>query len=144
MGYDLQRLRDLHALPAMTDYLRQTYPKMDKPLLSKAMNTGYGVQLVPPALRSLAEHFDPDGWAKRREGDRHTLRSRIQCRLTDAEYKEFSRRYHADGYTTANDAMRALIREYLERKICEELIEEERIERERQLWRNLTTEECPE
>ena len=138
MGYDLQRLRDLHALPAMTDYLRQTYPKLDKPLLSKAMNTGYGVQLVPPALRSLAEHFDPDGWAKRREGDRHTFRSRIQCRLTDEEYKDFTRYYRKDGYATVNDALRALVRKYLDRKICEELIEEERTQREKELWKNIT------
>ena len=113
MGYDLQRLRDLHALPAMTDYLRQTYPKLDKPLLSKAMNTGYGVQLVPSALRSLAERFDPDGWAKRREGDRHALKYRVQARLSREDFEALTARYKEDGFPNANEWLCSVIRAYL-------------------------------
>ena len=113
MGYNPQRLRDLRALPAMTDYLRQTYPKMDKPLLSKTMNSGYGVQLVPSALRSLAEHFDPDGWAKRREGDRHTLKYRVQARLSREDFEALTARYKADGFPNANAWLCSVIRTYI-------------------------------
>lgn len=141
MGYDLQRLRDLHALPAMTDYLRQSYPKMDKPLLSKTMNEGYGVQLVPPALRSLAEHFDPDGWAKRREGDRHKLKDSVRCRLTRREFEEFRAYYRRDGYPDAGACLRELIRAYITAWIERDLIDEERREREKTLWKNLTEED---
>ena len=144
MGYDLQRLRDLHALPAMTEHLRHMYPKMDKPLLSKAMNDGYGIQLTPAALKSLAQTFDPDGWEKRREKDRHTLKLGVRCRLTEKEFDDFTARYQADGYKSANECVRFLIQRYIrDSLITEELIEEERIEREKQLWRNFTEEEYP-
>lgn len=131
--YDTQRLRALHALPAMTDFLRQTYPKMDKPLLSKAMGTGYGVQLIPAALKSLVQQFDPEGWNRRR--DRHTLKTSVRCRLTEDEAAAFSEAWRSAGYKSANDCLRILIRGYIqERETIRDLLEEERAEREKQFW----------
>ena len=141
MGYDLCRLRDLHALPAMTDFLRQTYPKMDKPLLSKTMNDGYGVQLKPAALKSLAEKFDPEGW-KSRSGDQHRLKFSVKCRLTEDEFKAFTAAWRGAGYSSANDCVRDLACQYIEaRKIIGELLEEERQEREKQWWENYSKED---
>lgn len=133
--YDLQRLRDLHALPAMTDYLRQSYPKMDKPLLSKAMNEGYGVQLKPEALKSLAQEFDPEGWESRRSKDRHKRKNSARCRLTDEESEAFAAAWQSAGYKTANACVHDLILKFLrEREMIRDLLEEERAEREKQFW----------
>lgn len=144
MSYDLQRLRNLHALPAMTEHLRHMYPKMDKPLLSKAMNDGYGIQLTPAALKSLAQTFDPDGWENRRSKDRHKLKDSVRVRLTRRELEEFSSYYRRDGYTDAAACLRSLISSYVTAWIERDLIDEERREREKQLWKNLTEEEYPE
>ena len=53
--YDLQRLRLNHSIPMddLVAELRPMYPKLDKPLLSKAINEGYGVELRPDAIKTL-------------------------------------------------------------------------------------------
>ena len=142
--YDLNRLRSLHKLDDMTALLREEYPKLDKPLLSKCMNDGYGVQLKPEALRTLGQRFDPDGWENRREKDRHKLKDSVRVRLTRRELEDFSFYYRRDGYTDAAACLRELIRKYVQGWMCRDLIEEERREREKELWRNLTEEEYPE
>lgn len=144
MGYDLQRLRSLHKLDEMVSLLREEYPKLDKPLLSKCMNDGYGVQLKPDALRTLGQRFDPDGWEGRREKDRHKLKDSVRCRLTREEFEEFSACYRRDGYSDAGACVRDLIRHYIRQsEEIRNMLEEERREREKELWRNLTEEEPP-
>ena len=139
--YDLQRLRSLHKLDDMTAFLREEYPKLDKPLLSKCMNEGYGIQLRPEAAKALAQRFDPEGWENRREKDRHKLKDSVRCRLTREEFEEFSSYYRRDGFPDAAACVRSLIQQYITAWIERDLINEERIEREKQLWRNLTEEE---
>lgn len=111
--YDLQRLRLMHKLDDMVDFLREEYPKLDKPLLSKCMNDGYGIQLRPEAARILAQRFDPEGWENRREKDRHKLKDSVRCRLTREEFEEFSSKYRADGYRDANAWIHAAILRYI-------------------------------
>ena len=111
--YDLKRLRSLHPMDDMVELLREDYPKLDKPLLSKAINDGYGVQLKPEAAKTLAQRFDPDGWESRREKDRHTLKDSVRCRLTREEFEEFSACYRRDGYPNAGAWVRAAIQRYI-------------------------------
>lgn len=133
--YDQQRLRALHALPAMTDTLRREYPKLDKPLLSKALNGEYGIQLTPEAEKLLAENYDPEGWSKRRSKDRHKRKNSARCRLTDEEAEAFAATCQAAGYKTANACVHDLILKFLrEREMIRGLLEEERAEREKQFW----------
>lgn len=115
MGYDLQRLRLIHSVPMddMVNVVRQIYPKIDKPLLSKTMNEGYGVDLKPDAHQALGETFDPEGWDKRREKDRHKINTGVRCRLTQEELDAFTRQYKEDGYANANECVRALILRYI-------------------------------
>ena len=143
MGYDLQRLRSLHKLDDMVTLLREEYPKLDKPLLSKCMNDGYGIQLKPDALRTLGQRFDPDGWENRRSKDRHKLKDSVRCRLTRREFEEFSAYYRRDGYSDAGACLHALIGAYIVAWIERDLIDEERRVREKTLWKNLTEEEPP-
>ena len=134
MGYDLQRLRLNHVpMDDMVTLLREQYPKLDKPLLSKTMNDGYGVDLKPDAVQALGETFDPDGWDKRREKDRHRINTGVRCRLTKEELEAFTWQYKQDGYANANECVRALIRRYLTES---DLIREERLEREKEFWKH--------
>lgn len=141
--YDLNRLRSLHKLDDMVSLLREEYPKLDKPLLSKCMNEGYGIQLKPNALKILGQRFDPDGWESRRSKDRHKLKDSVRVRLTRRELEEFSSYYRRDGYTDAAACLRSLISAYVTAWIERDLIDEERWDREKQLWKNLTEEEYP-
>jgi hypothetical protein len=144
MSYDLQRLRLNHSIPMddMVKVAQEIYPKLDKPLLSKTMNDGYGIDLKPDAVKALAQTYDPEGWDKRREKDRHTLKLGVRCRLTEEEFNAFSIAWRAAGYSSANECVRSLIHRYLrDNLLLAELIEEERIDREKELWRNLTEEE---
>lgn len=141
MGYDLQRLRSLHKLDDMVSLLREEYPRLDKPLLSKCMNDGYGDQLKPDALRTLGQRFDPDGWENRREKDRHKLKDGVRCRLTREEFEEFTAYYRRDGYPDAQACVHALIGAYIESWIERDLIDEERRAREKTFWKNLTEED---
>ena len=138
--YNLQRLRLNHSIPMddMVAELRPMYPKLDKPLLSKAINEGYGVQLRPDALKALGEKFDPEGWDKRREKDRHRINTGVRCRLNRRELEAFTWQYRKDGYKNANECVRHLILRYIE---ISDMIEEERCEREKQLWNNLSQED---
>ena len=141
--YDLQRLRLNYSIPMddLVAELRPMYPKLDKPLLSKAINEGYGVELRPDAIKTLGEKFDPEGWDKRREKDRHKSKNSARCRLTDEEAEAFTAAWQAAGYKTANACVHDLILKFLrEREMIRDLLEEERAEREKQFWDNVEKE----
>lgn len=114
MSYDLRSLRLTHSvhLDDMVTVIRENYPKMDKPLLSKCLNPNYGVQLQPDAVKAIGETFDPDGYAKRRSADRHLLPRSVRCRLTEEEFTAFSAAIRADGYACAQDWLRDHIQAY--------------------------------
>lgn len=135
MGYDLQRLRLKHSVPMdeMVAVARTLYPKLDKPLLSKTMNDGYGIDLKPDALQALGETFDPDGWDKRREKDRHRINTGVRCRLSKKELDAFTWQYKKDGFANANQCVRHLILRYIE---VSDMIEEERRDREKTFLEN--------
>ena len=138
--YDLQRLRLNHSIPMddLVAELRPMYPKLDKPLLSKAINEGYGVELRPDAIKTLGEKFDPEGWDKRREKDRHRMKNHVLCRLSEQELAAFIWQWQKDGYKSANECIRHLIFRYIE---ISDMKEEERQEREKQWWENYSKED---
>ena len=114
--YDLQRLRLSHSIPMqeMVDVIQSRYPKMDKPLLSKCLNGQiYGIDLKSDAIQAVAKTFDPEGWEKRREKDRHTLKYGVRCRMTKEEFEAFSAKYKADGFPDANAWVRHAIQKYI-------------------------------
>lgn len=114
--YDLQLLRSSHSIPMqdMVAVIQKTYPKMDKPLLSKCLNgDAYGVDLKADAVRQVAETFDPEGWANRKDRDRHILKYSVRCRMTKEEFEKFTAKYRADGYRDANAWVRQAIQKYI-------------------------------
>ena len=114
--YNLQLLRSSHSIPMqeMVEVIQKDYPKMDKPLLSKCLNGDiYGVDLKADATRRVAETFDPEGWAKRREKDRHRLKYSVLCRMSKEEFEAFSAKYQADGFPDANAWVRHAIQQYI-------------------------------
>lgn len=143
--YDQARLRLHHSLDDLVSEARKLAPKLDKPLLSKAFNDGYGIELKPELVKALAQAYDPEGWGKRRNRDRHALRASVRCRMTDEEFAAFAAAWKSAGYKSANDCVLDLILKYTEeRKMIRDLLEEERLEREKNYWNSLDKEDSPE
>lgn len=143
--YDQARLRLHHSLDDLVSEARKLAPKLDKPLLSKAFNDGYGIELKPELVKALAQAYDPEGWGKRRNRDRHALRASVRCRMTDEEFAAFTAAWKSAGYKSANDCVLDLILKYTEeRKMIRDLLEEERLEREKNYWNSLDKEDSPE
>ena len=117
MGY---RLRDLRsacgATPQeMVDFVRQEYPKYDKPLQSKCEHTeDYAVELTYPAFKALYQAFDPEGWKKyKTRTDGHTLTCRIYGRLPTDVYRRFLAQIHQDGFPTVQSWLTDHILSYI-------------------------------
>lgn len=143
--YDQARLRLHHSLDDLVSEARKLAPKLDKPLLSKAFNDGYGIDLKPELVKALAQAYDPEGWGKRRNRDRHALRASVRCRMTDEEFAAFTDAWKSAGYKSANDCVLDLILQFTqERRTIRDLLEEERQERENQFWKNIDKEESTE
>lgn len=109
---------------AMTAVVRQRYPGFDRTLLSKCENGAlYGIDLKRDALEDLQREFclqavatPEDDANEPRAGkctiDRHRLKKRIHCRLTDGEYLAFKRNIEKDGYATAQEWIAEAVRNY--------------------------------
>lgn len=96
----------------MVDLIRKHYPKMDKPLLSKVLNGDlYGVDLRPDAVKMLLEKFAPEELGKPVKENRR-LKCRISGRLEDGQYAALQRRIKADGYSTVQDWIADMVRDY--------------------------------
>ena len=117
MPNELRNLRVDLGLPAkdMVAVVQELYPKYDKTMQSKCENGDeYGISIRPDAMKALYEKFAPGGTkASRRKKDRHRLAGRISCRLEDTDIKALQQRMKADGYTTAQELLTALVRRYL-------------------------------
>lgn len=105
MDNSLLRLRVEQSIPMadMVDVVKEAYPKFDKPLLSKCMNSAaYGVGLVPDAAKAIFQKFDPDGKFKSRSKDRHKQPCSVRCRLDKETYQKLTEKIHRDGTTVQN------------------------------------------
>ena len=114
---ELRSLRIEMGLPAkdMVAVVQEIYPKYDKTMQSKCENgDDYGISIRPDAMKALYAKFAPDGTkASKRKKDRHRLAGRISCRLEDADMEALQRRMEADGYSTAQELLTALVLRYL-------------------------------
>lgn len=117
MPNELRSLRTEMGLPAkdMVAVVQELYPKYDKTMQSKCENgDDYGISIRPDAMKALYTKFAPSGTkVSRRKKDRHRLAGRISCRLEDTDMKALQRRMEADGYSTAQELLTALVRRYL-------------------------------
>ena len=113
---------------AMTAVVRQRYPRFDNTLLSKCEHgEEYGIELKRDALEDLRRNFcfeavatPEDDANEYRTGkcttDRHRLKKRVHCRLTDSEYWAFKRNIEKDGYATAQEWIAEAVRNYNRKK----------------------------
>ena len=119
MGYDLRRLRSVASVPMaeLVETVRKDHPKMDKPLMSKCMNPeAYGVTLIPPVVRTLAQKYDAEGWQKRRRTENRTMPCSIRCRMTEQEYARLMKKLKADGFKTAQEWAHKMLLDYINAK----------------------------
>ena len=115
-GNELRKLRLEKNIPAkdMVAVVRAIYPKYDKTMQSKCENGDeYGVSLRPDAMNALYEQFAPEQLAKKPKRDNHRLKGRVSCRLEDADFAALQQRMGEDGYTTAQNLLTELVRQYL-------------------------------
>ena len=115
---ELKDLRTAKNIPAkeMVEVVRGIYPKYDKTIQSKCENSKlYGVELKRDAMKALIDKFAPE-YNRIRKSDGHKLKCRIHCRLEDLEYEKLMRNIRADGYTTVQDWLTAVVKRYNKRK----------------------------
>lgn len=113
--------------------VKARFPSFDKTLLSKCVKPEkYGVVLHPDGYLELNRIFPSVGLAPVVEADTedaptlepsvkkrssgHRLKSRISCRLEDAEYEQLQRHVRADGFDTMQAWLTYKVRRYLQRK----------------------------
>ena len=114
----LKDLRTSKNIPAkeMVEVVRAIYPKYDKTVQSKCENGKlYGVELKRDAMNALIDKFAPE-YKRIRKSDGHKLKRRIGCRLEDLEYETLIKNIRADGYSTVQDWLTAVVRKYNKRK----------------------------
>lgn len=124
MENELKQLRLSTGLPAkeLVTVVKTLYPKYDKTMQSKAENTqDYGVILAPDAMRLLRKPFGVSNSPKtekspeQKKRGHHRFTCRISCRLPDRDYERLQHRMYADGYTTIQNFLTTLVKEYLEK-----------------------------
>ena len=109
----LQALREENNLTAdeIVHLIKEKYPRYDRFLQSKCEHSElYGVTLVPQAMRLLVERYA--GLVPSKE-EKRTLKNRIVCRLSDEDFKLFTEKYKADGFTTRQGVVSFLIKNYI-------------------------------
>ena len=114
----LKDLRTSKNIPAkeMVEVVRAIYPKYDKTVQSKCENGKlYGVELKRDAMNALIDKFAPEYKRIRKSGG-HKLKRSIFCRLEDLEYETLMKNIRADGYSTVQDWLTAVVRKYNKRK----------------------------
>lgn len=121
MELDLKKLRTSKNIPAkdMVAVVKALYPKYDKTVQSKCENGKvYGVCLLPDAADAIRDTFAPE-LKKKRKKDFHRLTCRIACRLENDVYEELQRNVKADGYSTMQDLLTDLVKQYNRKKKVE-------------------------
>lgn len=102
--------------PEAARAIRDFYPGMDKPLLSKVENPDkYGIRLVNGAEQALIDAFATTA-VNVRKPDKRRKPKRIQCRMSQAQYERLQRALNAAGYDTMQDGIEAIINEWLNKE----------------------------
>ena len=113
MDIDLKHLRISKGIPAkkMVAVVKAIYPKYDKTIQSKCENGNvYGVRLQVDAEDAICKEFAPE--IKRKKKDNHRLTYRISCRLETAEWNALMKNIKADGYSTVQDWLARVVKQY--------------------------------
>ncbi len=118
MADELRDLRISKQLPAkdIVAVVQKLYPAFDKTMLSKSEHGDkYGVTLRRDALDALIDEFAPEELeaVRYRRGGRHRLTRKVMCRLEDEDYAALQRHIEADGFTTMQNALAHLIKNYI-------------------------------
>ena len=111
----LRELRLAKEIPAqdMVDVVRRRYPRYDKHLQSKAERSYlYGVRLCSDAMADLKRAFAPELIPK----ENRRKPCRLVCRVSVLDYNLLMERMRADGFTTAQDCLHSLIKQYLKKE----------------------------
>ena len=121
MSEDLRRLRVSQGIPAkeMVEVVQRIYPKYDKTIQSKCENGDvYGIMLRPDAMNALHKAFPAKAAEKpkRPKGERHRYTCRISARLPETDYGQLQQRIKADGYSTMQSWLTAVVKKYLEKE----------------------------
>lgn len=116
MANELRELRLAYQIPAieMVNVVKEIHPKYGKSEQSKCENSeAYGICLCPDAMEALYKRFAPERLAppKKTRHGQHRLTCRISARLENADYAALQRLIAADGYTTMQDWLTAMVRE---------------------------------
>lgn len=112
---DVKAFREERGITArdMIDVARESYPKYDKYLHSKVERPDeYGVRPVL-ALESAWECAFASTAKKCHKRDNRRLKARIQCRMTQTEFERLQHAFRRDGYTTMQEGMSNLIKQYI-------------------------------
>lgn len=96
------------------EVIRTVAPKYDKQLHSKIQRPGlYGIRLTPAAEAAIVVAFGEP--YNRSKVDKHKLKAKVQCRLTEYEIDRLQQALQADGFLTMQDCLAHLVRAYIER-----------------------------
>lgn len=118
MEYDLNELLRLVDIPTKeaVPFIQTIYPKFDKTMWSKVKSGTYGADLPEDARKALWERFAAKLLETRRQSRRgkHRLTCSIRARLPDDVYAALQQRIRAEGYTTMQDWLTAVVRDYLD------------------------------
>ena len=110
---DFREVRSLSAMQVV-DVVSERFPGYDKYLNSKVENTGkYGVRLVREAEMMLEEAFKATV-PEPRKRDRHKLRCKVQCRVSQTKMDALQKALREDGYDTVQAGLLHIIDKYLE------------------------------
>ncbi len=118
MSFSLKKLRTEKDIPAkdMVEVIKALFPKYDKTIQSKCENGElYGVCLLPEAVDAVCKAFAPELKHPPKK-DTHRLTCRISCRLENADYEQLQHNLKADGYTTIQDWLTIMVRQYNKEK----------------------------
>lgn len=102
---------------AAVNAIREYYPGMDKPLLSKVENPDkYGIRLTNGAEQALEDAFATTA-VKARKPEKRRKPMRIQCRLSKRQYERLQQALNAHGYDTMQKGIEAIISEWLNKEV---------------------------
>lgn len=112
---DVRQFRESRGISAkeMVEVAREEYPGYDKYLHSKVERPEeYGIRPVL-GLESAWEAAFTGTAQKARRRDNRRLKARIQCRMTQTEFDRLQHAFRRDGYTTMQEGMSNLIKQYI-------------------------------
>lgn len=117
---NLREMREKNGIPTkdIIAVVQSLYPKYDKQLQSKCENGDkYGIRLREDAEQELILRYGIVEPLKAPKRDSHKLKYKVQCRLSESEYKALQQQIKADGFDTMQAFLAFMLRRYLKGEI---------------------------